>query len=211
MFAQAPTVAPPAPRQQGNRRERLKREHEEAQRSLPQPASKAPPSPTNDATTFWPALRSAYLPISAIVLLGDSSESFRWLVDALISGAYPAIGRGLGVGGVNVAAERAQQALVARGFVTSRIVLGAQSIATGRLTLTLIPGRVRTIRFVRSDARANAWNAVPAQHGGDILNLRYTAQALENFKRLPAVEADIQIAPAESPGKICTTSALPAH
>jgi len=200
VFAQAPTVVPPELRQQGEQLERLQREREEAQRGLLQPAPNAPPAPTTEATKPWPALESPCLPIHEVVLVGDSSESFQWVLDDLISGADPAIGRCQGVGGVNVAAERAQQALMARGFVTSRVVFEAQSLSTGRLTLTLIPGRVRAIRFAQPDARANAWNAVPAKPG-DILNLRDVEQALENFKRVPTVEADIQIEPADAPGQ----------
>ncbi|KAB8045943.1 ShlB/FhaC/HecB family hemolysin secretion/activation protein, partial [Janthinobacterium sp. FT14W] len=44
--------------------------------------------------------------------------------------------------------------------------------------------------------RATWWNAVPARPG-DLLNVRDTEQALENFKRVPTAEADIQIMPAE--------------
>ncbi len=198
--AQTPTTPPPEVRQQGEEQERLQREREDAQRSLLQPAPKTPPPSTAVATKPWPALESPCLLIHEIVLVGDSSESFQWVLDDLISGTDPAIGRCLGVEGVNVAAERAQQALMARGFVTSRIVFEAQSLSTGRLTLSLIPGRVRAIRFAQPDVRANAWNAVPAQPG-DILNLRDVEQALENFKRVPTVEADIQIEPADAPGQ----------
>lgn len=198
--AQTPTTPPPEVRQQGEEQERLQREREDAQRSLLQPVPQAPHPPTTDPRKPWPALESPCLLIHEIVLVGDSSESFQWVLDDLISGTDPAIGRCLGVEGVNVAAERAQQALMARGFVTSRIVFEAQSLSTGRLTLSLIPGRVRAIRFAQPDVRANAWNAVPAQPG-DILNLRDVEQALENFKRVPTVEADIQIEPADAPGQ----------
>lgn len=50
------------------------------------------------------------------------------------------------------------------------------------------------------DPRASAWNAVPPKPG-DILNLRDVEQALENFKRVPSAEADIQIVPADQPGQ----------
>jgi hemolysin activation/secretion protein len=198
--AQAPATPPSDIRQQGEQLERLQRGREEAQRSLLQPSPKAPPPPTAEAVKPWPALESPCLPIHEIALVGDSSESFQWVLDDLITGNEPAIGRCLGVNGVNVAAERAQQALIARGFLTSRIAFEAQNISSGRLTLTLIPGRVRAIRFAQPDGRANAWNAVPASPG-DILNLRDVEQALENFKRVPTVEADIQIEPADAPGQ----------
>ncbi|MEO8627545.1 MAG: ShlB/FhaC/HecB family hemolysin secretion/activation protein, partial [Betaproteobacteria bacterium] len=68
---------------------------------------------------------------------------------------------------------------------------------TGTLTLTLIPGRVHAVRFADgASTRATQWNALPAK-AGDLLNLRDIEQALENFKRLPTAEADIQITPAE--------------
>ncbi|MBB1241759.1 ShlB/FhaC/HecB family hemolysin secretion/activation protein, partial [Klebsiella pneumoniae] len=44
--------------------------------------------------------------------------------------------------------------------------------------------------------QATASNAVPVRRG-DLLNLRDIEQALENFRRVPTVEADIQITPAE--------------
>ncbi len=64
--------------------------------------------------------------------------------------------------------------------------------------LKFIPGRIRNIRFdAASSTRATQWNAVPAQ-SGDVLNVRDIEQALENFKRVPTAEADIQITPAET-------------
>lgn len=85
-----------------------------------------------------------------------------------------------------------------RGYVTSRTVLQTQDLAHGRLTLTLLPGRIRNIRFAAPDPRANVWNALPAKPG-DILNLRDVEQGLENLKRVPTVEADIQIEPGDAP------------
>ncbi|WP_082585651.1 ShlB/FhaC/HecB family hemolysin secretion/activation protein [Hydrogenophaga sp. Root209] len=198
VHAQAPTTPPPDVRQQGEQQERLQREREDAQRGLLQPAPPAPTPRTPEQLKPWPELESPCLPIREVGLAGDSSESFQWVLEPLMTGPDPAIGRCLGVGGVNVAAERAQQALITRGFVTSRIVLEAQNLSSGRLTLTLVPGRIRAIRFKQPDARAHALNAVPAGPG-DILNLRDVEQALENFKRVPTAEADIQIEPADVP------------
>ena len=197
--AQSPTTPPPDVRQQGEQQDRLQREREEVQRSLLQPAPKAPPPPTAEAIKPWPSLESPCLPIHEIALVGDSSESFQWVLDDLISGSDPAIGRCLWVDGVNIAAERAQQVLIDRGFVTSRIVLPPQSLSDGRLSLTVLPGRIRAIRFAQPDPRATALNAISARPG-DILNLRDVEQALENFKRVPTAAADIQIEPSDQPG-----------
>jgi len=85
--------------------------------------------------------------------------------------------------------------------VTTRVLAEAQDLHSGTLTLTVLPGRIRAIRFTDdSGARANAWNAFPAKPG-DLLNLRDIEQALENFKRVPTAESDIQIIPGDQPGE----------
>lgn len=200
VHAQAPTAPPPDVRQQGEQQERLQLDREEVQRRQLQTSPSALTSPPSDQRRPWPEMEAPCRAIHEVALVGDSSEAFHWVLADLIAGPDPAIGRCLGVAGVNVAAERAQQTLMARGFVTSRIVFEAQNLSSGLLTLTVLPGRIRAIRFATPDARATAWNAVPAQPG-DVLNLRDVEQALENFKRVPTAEADIQIEPADVPGQ----------
>lgn len=111
------------------------------------------------------------------------------------------VGRCLGAQGINLVLKRAQDALLARGFVTSRILAEPQDLKSGMLTLTVLPGRIRAIRFAPGgSAHGNAWNALAVAPGA-ILNLRDIEQALQNFKRVPTAEADIQIEPAELPGQ----------
>lgn len=149
--------------------------------------------------------------ISQVVLKTAPGEKpqlaaqFAWVIDQLagdklagLDGNDAPQGRCLGSEGVNLVLKRAQDALVARGYVTSRIVAEPQDLAQGTLQLTLLPGRIRAIRFAPDASnRATQWNAVPSKPG-DILNLRDIEQALENFKRLPTAEADIQIEPADA-------------
>lgn len=199
VHAQVPATPSPEVRQQGEQQERLQREREEAQRGLLQPPPKAPPSQTLEALKPWPAEESPCLPVREVVLVGDASESFQWALDGLISGPDPAIGRCLGVSGVNIAADRAEHAVFGRGYVTSRILFKKQDLSSGQLTLTFLPGRIEVIRFAEPvQARANARNALPASPG-DILNLRDVEQGLDNLKRLPTVEADIKIKAADAP------------
>jgi len=127
------------------------------------------------------------------------ASQFAWVTDKLAGpdGDDSPEGRCLGSEGINLILKRAQDALVVRGFVTSRIVTEPQDLAQGTLQITLLPGRIRAIRFAEPvDKRARSFNAVPARPG-DILNLRDLEQALENFKRVPTAEADIKIVPAE--------------
>lgn len=134
---------------------------------------------------------------------GDAPRQFDWLLDTMAgpdSDDSP-VGRCLGAQGINLVLKRAQDALLARGFVTSRILAEPQDLKSGVLTFTMLPGRIRAIRFAPGgSAHGNAWNAL-AVASGAVLNLRDIEQALENFKRVPTAEADIQIEPAELPGQ----------
>lgn len=150
--------------------------------------------------------------IEHIQLSGDAAEKFQW---ALAAASHAedgtddaAIGRCLGSRGINLVMKRVQNAIVSRGYVTARVLAEPQDLGAGSLRLTLIPGRIRSIRFAEgADARATQWNALPASPG-DLLNLRDIEQALENFKRVPTAEADIQITPAEGPDAQPGDSAL---
>ena len=123
---------------------------------------------------------------------------FDWVVEQLTSPDAPVfIGQCVGAQGVAWLIERTQKILVDRGFVTSRVLATQQDMSQGTLVLTLIAGRMRAIRLTEPvDPRANLSNALPMQ-AGDILNLRDIEQALENLKRVPTAEADIQIEPAQ--------------
>lgn len=129
---------------------------------------------------------------------GVSVTEFDWLFEQLIAPDAPVfLGRCMGAQGVAWLIDRAQKLLVDRGFVTSRVLAAQQDLSQGTLVLTLIPGRIHAIRLSDPvDPRANLTNALPMQVG-DILNLRDIEQALENLKRVPTAEADIQIEPAQ--------------
>ena len=62
-----------------------------------------------------------------------------------------------------------------------------------------MPGRIAAIRLTPdSSTRTSLWNAIPARVG-DLLNLRDIEQGLENLKRVPTAETDIQIEPSRAP------------
>ncbi len=136
--------------------------------------------------------------IDRLVLKGEAAERFQWALQAASGDQDSPIGRCLGSDGINLVMKRVQNAIVERAFITTRILAEAQNLKSGTLELTLIPGRIRAIRFTaESTARATQWNAFP-MGPGDLLNLRDIEQALENLKRVPTAEADIQIVPSEA-------------
>jgi len=162
-----------------------------------------PETPEAAPVRRLPEGESPCFPVHQIELRGEDVARFRWVLDALTApdGLDGPLRRCLGAGGIGILVQRAQHALVARGFVTSRVLIEPQELNQGRLALTVIPGRIRQVRFADPTARhPSARLALPAQPG-DVLNLRDIEQALENFKRVPGADADIRIVPADEPGQ----------
>ena len=179
-------------------RERVLRQQQE---QGPDVRLQAPPAP--EASRYADGEQPCFA-IERVVLTGEGAAQFGWARAAVDHDAAgnldPITGRCIGMDGINLAMGRLQNAIMARGYVTTRVLAEAQNLKSGTLSLTIVPGRIRAVRFEDgTDGRATKWNAVPAAPG-DLLNLRDTEQALENFKRVPTAEADIQIAPAEGPG-----------
>jgi hemolysin activation/secretion protein len=177
----APAVPDPTPQL------RRQQEQGEAQRQRLQPKVDVQSgAPADAAAPVAPArLPTGEAPcfnISQVSLRGEQSARFAWILGSLSGPGRDDAPQGqcIGAQGINVLLQRAQDALVARGYVTSRILAEPQDLKPGLLALTVIPGRIRAIRFApdttdptkpQPNYRATAANAVPAKPG-DILNLR---------------------------------------
>lgn len=144
--------------------------------------------------------------IEEIRLSGDASEAFQWALShadtTMVGDVDAARGACLGASGINLVIRRIQTAIISHGYVTTRVLAKPQDLNDGVLDLTLIPGRVASVRMsdeteAAAPGRARVWNALPSR-SGDLLNLRDVEQGLENFKRVPSVESDIEIVPADS-------------
>lgn len=167
-------------------RERELRQQNETQKPSHLPTPKL-------ETSLLPAEEAPCRVIHTLILQGDASEHFQWALAAADRQNDPARGRCLGPSGIALVIQRIQQAILERGYVTTRVLTEKQDIRDGTLTLTLLPGRIRHIRFEHgTPSRATLWNAMPAKRG-DILNVRELEQGLDNFKRLPTAEADLII------------------
>lgn len=147
-----------------------------------------------------PAQEQPCVRIDRIVLEGEGAKGFQWALVAADPREDPASGRCLGTEGINVVMKRVQNAIIARGYVTTRVLSAPQDLKTGTLTLSVVPGRFREAVFSEADARHPAIaNALPIR-SGNLLNLRDIEQGLENLQRVPTVSADIKIAPADGEG-----------
>ncbi|WP_041946711.1 ShlB/FhaC/HecB family hemolysin secretion/activation protein [Variovorax paradoxus] len=203
LLAQAQVSSTPQPfveQQRQQERERALREQNE--RTVDQRLQAAPPAPTQRI----PESEAPCFRIDRVLLVGEQAEAFQWAVADLSGpeGNDSPLGRCLGTPGVNVVLARAQQAAIARGFVTTRVLAAPQDLSTGTLTLSLVPGRIAAIRTTPDSSStllgsgALLGSAIPARPG-DLLNLRDIEQGLENLKRAPTAEADIQIEPSTAP------------
>ncbi|SFQ75391.1 Haemolysin secretion/activation protein ShlB/FhaC/HecB [Variovorax sp. OK605] len=198
---QSPTTPQPFVEQQRQQeRERALREQNE--RTVDQRPQAAPPAPVQRILES----ESPCFRIDRVLLVGEQSESFQWAVADLSGpdGNDSPVGRCLGTAGVNVVLARAQQTVIARGFVTTRVLAAPQDLSAGALTLSLVPGRIAAIRTTADSSSTLLGSsvllatAIPAR-AGDLLNLRDIEQGLENLKRAPTAEADIQIEPSTAP------------
>jgi hemolysin activation/secretion protein len=161
------------------------------------------PRPVAIETLRLPLDESPCLRIDRVSLSGERAEDFQWALDAIAGpqGDDAPIGRCLGTEGVNLVLARAQQAVIARGYVTTRVLAGSQDLTQGELTLTLIPGRIAAIRFEgEGEVEPTSLRAAIGARPGELLDLRAIEQGLENLKRVPSAEADIQIEPSKAAG-----------
>ena len=196
-----PTAPSPFIEQQRQQeRERALRERNE------RPVSERPPAAIAlEVKRIPPESESPCLRFDRIALVGEGAESFQWSIVDLSGpqGDDSPLGRCLGVQGLDVVTGRAQQALIQRGFVTTRALAQPQDLVDGVFTITLIPGRITAIRL-SPDSSARVRDtpilaaAIPAEPG-DLLNTRDVEQGLENLKRASTADADIRIQASAAP------------
>lgn len=174
-------------------RERALREQMEQQPDVRRDTSVGPFErlPENESPCFR---------IDRIALEGEGARPFRWALRSANPRRDRALGKCLGTEGINVVMRRVQNAIIGRGYITTRVLAAPQDLNAGTLVLTVVPGTVAQVRAGEGvPSHMTLWNALPAKPG-ELLNLRDIEQGLENFKRVPTVAADIQIVPSEGEG-----------
>ena len=180
--------------------------------------------PQNEAQCF---------PINQLVLTDyqaeeNSSDSslkliqpsqFSWALKSVYTGRDFALPACIGSEGINVLLRRIQNRLIDLGYVTTRVVVEPQDLRSGMLVLTVIPGKVGRIQLQDQSAipfatRGTLWFAMPLAQG-DILNIRNIEQGLENLKRVPSADANMELVPTDAVGEtdvvIAYKQSLPFH
>ncbi|WP_373767593.1 ShlB/FhaC/HecB family hemolysin secretion/activation protein [Glaesserella sp.] len=148
-------------------------------------------------------------PIHRIALVDYSpdntltSSQFQWAFDDAAQSLELTLPHCFGGEGVGILMKQIQNNLIEKGYLTTRVVTQEQDLRSGTLVLTVIPGKVRRLRIIDTGtvprfSRLHAWTGLTLTTG-DMVNVRDIEQSLENLKRVPTAEADIDILPSESP------------
>ncbi|MEX3959230.1 ShlB/FhaC/HecB family hemolysin secretion/activation protein [Trinickia sp. EG282A] len=109
-------------------------------------------------------------------------------------------GQCVGREGLNLIVHRLSALILAKGYTTTRVLIPEQDLSGGKLTLDLIPGVIGEIRFADPKTYGTWRNAFPT-HAGRLLNLRDLEQGLEQMKRVPNQDVDMQIVPGKTTGE----------
>lgn len=106
------------------------------------------------------------------------AQDFPWLIERT-----PVEGACIGPRGVKALRDWIAGELIARGFFTARVEIGADDLKHGRIAIDVIAGRIGAIR---DEGDSVGWNRVAFPTGpGDLLNVRDMDEALETMRRLP--------------------------
>ncbi|WP_253273554.1 ShlB/FhaC/HecB family hemolysin secretion/activation protein [Collimonas arenae] len=123
-------------------------------------------------------------------------DQFRFAQDYLRQYANSCIGKQ----GLSLIEKRLSNLILSKGYSTTRVGIPGQDIAGGTLTLTLVPGVIRAIRF-SDPSLYGTWRSAFPTGPGKLLNLRDLEQGLEQMKRVPSQDVDMQIVPGDAPGE----------
>lgn len=134
--------------------------------------------------------------IRTFVLDGERAGDFPWAQEYLDQYA----GRCIGLRGINLLVRHLTAEFVSRGLITTRIGISEQDLFSSTLRLAFIPGVIRAYRFADADMHGSWRSAFPGRPG-DLLDLRDLEQGLEQMKRVPSQDVDIEILPGERAGE----------
>ncbi|MGX9190128.1 ShlB/FhaC/HecB family hemolysin secretion/activation protein [Stenotrophomonas sp. Ker107b] len=178
-----------------DRAEREARERAERQ-AIPEVLGPAAPAAANYHSTDLPD-ESPCFRIDAIVLDGAHRDRFAFAQRYLDK--YQ--GRCIGQEGIAQMVRRASDLILAKGYVTTRIGLPEQNLGAGILRLQLVAGTIRQIRFADGPPRDAMWKSAFPARAGDVLNLRALEQGLEQLKRVPSQDVEMELVPGAQPGE----------
>jgi len=106
----------------------------------------------------------------------------------------------MGKHGIFLLHQHLSNLILSRGYSTTRLGIPEQDLSSGKFSLVLIPGVIRSI-IVRPASFGGSWKTALPSRPGHLLNLRDIEQGLEQLKRVPGQDVEIQILPGQQPGE----------
>lgn len=160
---------------------------------------------SEDEKEAFPGKESPCFKIDSVSLkvIGERQGEWGWLYKEIEKSEDESklVGSCIGTKGISLIMSRLQNALIEKGWTTTRIVAPPQDLSAGELIIEVIEGEISDILHDgEKKARTKFFNSIPTKPGR-LFNLRDIEQGLENFRRIPTVEADFSIKPSGEPGK----------
>lgn len=109
-------------------------------------------------------------------------------------------GQCIGDRGIGLIVERLSALIADKGYSTTRVGIPEQDIGGGTLKLMLAPGLIGRIYFAGDD-NGMSWKSAFPTRSGDLLDLRELEQGLEQMKRVPSQDVEMNILPGKTRGE----------
>ncbi len=163
-----------------------------------------------------PSLESVEIPLNESpcfeikeIAVSDDSGEFGWAVGELKSYTKDILPRCIGKDGVSAIMKKLQNTIISKGYVTTRVSAKPQDLTKGVLELSIVAGRAKNINMIADTpyTRIFAFNSLPTKKG-DIVNVYDIEQGLENLKRAPTADADINFIPSTDKDSVAGDSDL---
>ena len=181
---------------------------QQAQDKILQPQSDVRLNTTNNERLTLSNHEMPCYPVHRISLVDYSTtptsfeSQFQWAFDKAAHDLNLTLPHCFGGEGLGILMKQIQNRIIEKGYVTTRVVTQEQDLRSGTLTLTVIPGKVGNT-LVSDSSNVPRFTRLHVLTGltfakGDVLNVRDIEQSLENLKRVPTAEANIEILPSET-------------
>lgn len=139
--------------------------------------------------------------IQKVALVGEHHRLFQFALKKALAQTHFQAGKCLNADNINQIMTVAQNTIIGRGYTTTRLLAAPQDLNSGKLILTVFPGYLKKIEIDLSNTKQTHADRIAvfqnefSKRSDGILNLRDLEQGLENLKRIPTAETDIQIIP----------------
>lgn len=174
------------------REERLLQETPEPKQAGAQPVLPGDLANPDDVADAEPTFLIQRIALQGNTLLDDKEVR---------SSIAPFLGKRLGVNRLNLLLRRLTRAYIDRGYITTRVYVGRQNLASGTLEVTVVQGKIEEILVngakPKSDFGPRLAFPTPS---GQALRLQDLEQGIDQINRLPSNNAELQIAPGQEPG-----------